>query len=365
MKRKILVVELWGLGDLTFATPVIAAALENDEIHLVGKGHAVELLRPSFPRLRFCAYEAPWTVFQGKYDLWKWKWLELLRLVVRLRKEKYDLVISVRNDPRNHFFMWLVGGRQRVSFVLEGIRRFLDTDRLFLTRRLRRRDSKQHKVEDWQQLGAEIGLQGDSSAGTELDHTRYRTGRVDAIFEGVEKPVICLHAGARIAVRRWPEEYFINIVKRLRKEFDFHLIVIPEPCTVPSRLAEVADSFVTDLPVGGLVDLIGRVDLMLCNDSAPGHIAACLGRPSITFFGPSDPDWFRPWGDGHKVIIRDICPWRPCFDYCKFSEPHCMTKLMPETVWPEVEQHIRTLIASGELTGAFLKSDVTAGPAFV
>ncbi|MGB8353939.1 MAG: glycosyltransferase family 9 protein [Chthoniobacteraceae bacterium] len=357
MKRKILIVELWGLGDLTFATPVIAAALKHDEVHLVGKAHAVQLLQPSFPGIRFFTYEAPWTAYLGKYNLWKWKWLELLGVILCLRREKYDLVISVRNDPRNHFFMWLVGGSQRVSFILEGIRRFLDTDRIFLTRRLKRRNSKQHKVEDWQQLGAGIGLPVDSSVGTELDHPGYRTDRVDAIFAGLDKPVICLHAGARIAVRRWPEAYFVRVVEHLRENFDFHLIVIPEPHTDSSRLAEVADSFITDLTVRELVDLIGRVDLLLCNDSAPGHIAACLDRPSVTIFGPSDPDWFRPWGHGHQVIIRDICPWRPCFDYCKFSEPHCMTKLMPQTVWPEIEQHMRSLIASCGLTDVFLKSE--------
>jgi len=233
MKRKILIVELWGLGDLTFVTPVIAAAGEDDEIHLVAKPHAVELLGPSFPSIRFFTYEAPWTAFLGKYDIWRWKWLELLVLILRLRREKYDVVISVRNDPRNHCFMWLVGGRQRVSFVLEGTRRFFDTDRKLLTTRLKRPDPKQHKVQDWVQIGRELGLPVGSSAATELDHPRYRSRRVDAIFARVDKPVICLHAGARIPVRRWPEANFARIIGSLREHFDFHLIVIPEPCSGP------------------------------------------------------------------------------------------------------------------------------------
>jgi ADP-heptose:LPS heptosyltransferase len=244
-----------------------------------------------------------------------------------------------------------------VSFVLEGIRRFLDTDKILLTKRLTRIDSKQHKIEDWQQVGREIGLPETTFTGPNLELANYRSGRVDRIFSPMDKPVVCLHAGARIGVRRWPEAYFVRIVERLRENFDFHLLVVPEPGTMPSRLAAIADDFVTDLNIGEMVDLIGRADLLLCNDSAPGHIAACLDRPTITIFGPSDSDWFRPWGDLHKVITRDICGWRPCFDYCKFSEPHCMTRLVPEMVWPEIEQHLRRLVAAGELPDAFVKID--------
>ncbi|HWB60929.1 MAG TPA: glycosyltransferase family 9 protein [Chthoniobacteraceae bacterium] len=357
MKRKILIVELWGLGDLTFATPVIAAALaQGDELHLLGKSHAKALLEPSYPEARFITYEAPWTVYKGKYRLWKWNWPELLSLVGKLRAEKFDIAVSGRDDPRDQLLMWLIGAKQRIGFVFEGARKRFDAGRLFLTRRLKRPQAKQHKVDDWHQMGAALDLPAVVNAGPRLDHSRYNTGISARFFASVTKPVICLHTGARIAVRRWPEKYFADIVGRLRKQFDFHLIVIPEPqSAAPDVLSEIADSFIADLGVGEMVDLLGRADLVLCNDSGPGHIAASCGRPVITIFGPSDPDWFRPWGDASKVVIRDICQWRPCFDYCHFSEPHCMTKLLPEIVWPEIEAQIRSLISGGRLSGALLK----------
>ena len=362
MKRKILIVELWGLGDLTFATPFIGAALERDEVHLLGKEHAKSLLEPSFPQVQFVGYEAPWTAYRHKYNFLKWKWGELIALLRRLRSEKYDIAVSAREDPRDQFFMWLIGAAQRVGFVFEGSKRRFDAGRLFLTRRLKRPGAKQHKVEDWRQIAAALDLPAAAQSAPRLDHSRYGTELAARFFASPGKPVICLHTGARIAVRRWPENYFARIVAELRKEFNFHLIVVPEPQTPPPQvLTEIADALVTDLSVRDLVDLLGRVDLLLCNDSGPGHIAASCGRPVITIFGPSDPDWFRPWGGDSKVIIRDICKWRPCFDYCKFSEPHCMTKLLPETVWPDIQGQIRALIASGKLPGALLKNQARSG----
>jgi heptosyltransferase-2 len=79
-------------------------------------------------------------------------------------------------------------------------------------------------------------------------------------------------------------------------------------------------------------------------------VAASCGRPAIPIFGPTDPDWFRPWGELHHIVIRDLCPWRPCFDYCKFREPYCLTKLLPEHAILEIEEHIQGLITRGAVS---------------
>jgi heptosyltransferase-2 len=178
---------------------------------------------------------------------------------------------------------------------------------------------------------------------------------VDALLAGVTKPFVVLHPGARIAVRRWPEAYFEKIVRRLREVFDFHLALIPDPDGYGSALAPICDQIFPALAVNELVDVLGRVDFLLCNDSGPGHLAASCGRPAIVVFGPTDPDWFRPWGAMHHLVIRDICPWRPCFDYCLFREPYCITKLLPDTVWPEIYEHLQGLIASGMVTPRLVK----------
>jgi hypothetical protein len=39
-------------------------------------------------------------------------------------------------------------------------------------------------------------------------------------------------------------------------------------------------------------------------------------------------------------------------------ETHCMTKLLPDMVWPEIHEHIRSLVARGVITGRILKNAV-------
>ncbi|MEQ1859400.1 MAG: glycosyltransferase family 9 protein [Chthoniobacteraceae bacterium] len=347
-RPKLLVLELWGLGDLTFSTPVLRAAVERFDITLVGKAHAKPLLAPTFPTIEFIAYEAPWSAYRDKYRLWRWRWRELLALLSRLRERRFDAAISVRNDPRDHLFLLLAGARTRFGFPVRGSSAFL-TDPL-----IRSRD-KQHRVEDWRDLGRALDLPGMEAAAPALDHPRYSSPRVEGLFAAIRKPVICLHPGARIPVRRWPEKYFAFVVERLRQQFDFHLMLIPDPDGYGSALAPLADSVVPQLDVAELVDVLGRAELLLCNDSGPGHIAASCGRPAIVVFGPTDPDWFRPWGDQHHLVIRDICPWRPCFDYCKFSEPYCLTKVLPERAWPEIRDYMHALVGQGKIARSLTK----------
>jgi len=346
-RPKLLVLEFWGLGDLTFATPFLRAAQARYDITLVGKGHAALLLQPSFPDVRFISFEAPWSAYRGKYALWRWNWPELLLLFFRLRREHFDAAVSVRDDPRDHLFMLLAGARERYGFPIRGSSQFL-------THPLARSSPQQHKVEDWRDIGRALDLPGMAEVAPRLDHPRYRSETVDQMLAGFGgKPIICLHPGARIGVRRWPEAYFAHVVEKLRSEFDFRLLLVPGPEGCSSVLTSLADLVLRPLTVPELVDVLGRADLVLCNDSGPGHIAAACGRPVVPIFGPTNPDWFRPWGDQHHVVIRDICPWRPCFDYCKFSEPYCMTKLLPERVWPEIREHLQSLLERGLLRRDF------------
>ncbi|MEI6561033.1 MAG: glycosyltransferase family 9 protein [Verrucomicrobiota bacterium] len=358
MKQKILVLELWGLGDLTFSTVLIEAALQaGHEVHLVGKNHAKALLAPTFPSLRFFSFEAGWTKFHKKYYFWQWNWSAFFALLKQLHKEHYDVIVSARDDPRDHLLMALIGTRKRYGFAHHG-------SGLLLTHCAQRTEGvNQHKVEDWRDLGAAIGIPNMRSTQPRLRHASYRSARVDAALHGVKKPLVALHPGARIAVRRWPEPYFQEIIQHMRQVFDFHLILIPDLDGFGSQLAPLADTVLNDLTLAEMVDAIGRSHLLLCNDSGPAHLAAACDRPAIAMFGPTQANWFRPWGAHHRIVSLDICPHRPCFDYCLLSEPYCLTKLLPSHVWPGMHSHVLKLIYAGILPDSLLQTGSPAANA--
>ncbi|MDB6174714.1 MAG: hypothetical protein JWL59_4025 [Chthoniobacteraceae bacterium] len=330
---RILILELWGLGDLSFLTLFLKQVRGEFRVTLVGKAHAAALLRESFPEVEFLEFDAPWTKFRGKYELAKWPWPKLGRLVQALRSRRFDAAVSVRPDPRDHFLMWLTGARQRFGFAGPG-------SRPFLTNALHRPSIRQHKVEDWRLLTTAITGRDASLLNPWLDPNAAVSTSVQTELKSLSRPLITVHTGAQMKVRRWPEVFFRDILKRIRNEFDVYIALVPDPDGYGAGLADLADRTFSSLNFPELLTLLRCSSVLLCNDSGPGHLAAALGCPTIALFGPGSADWFRPWGPQHHVVIRDICPWRPCFDYCRFPEPICLTRLEPEVVWPEIRTQL-------------------------
>jgi heptosyltransferase-3 len=61
-----------------------------------------------------------------------------------------------------------------------------------------------------------------------------------------------------------------------------------------------------------LAALTARARLFVGVDSAPMHIAAAMGTPTIGIFGPSGDREWGPWGEGHRVVASLNHPCRPC-----------------------------------------------------
>jgi len=56
--------------------------------------------------------------------------------------------------------------------------------------------------------------------------------------------------------------------------------------------------------VGQTMALIEGASLVVCNDSAPMHMAAGFNRPLVAIFGPTDPRLTGPYGL-ETAVVRD------------------------------------------------------------
>ena len=337
VRQKILILEFWGLGDAVLMTTVLAPLLSaGHEVHLACKPTTVELLRPFYPDVRYHPIDVPWTAFRGKYRLWRWDWRALSRMIRALRSERFDAVTSVRHDPRDHVVMFLLGIPVRTGFPRVG-------SHVLLTNAVERPMPPQHKVKDWRLLLQ--SLMPDMAASVH-DASPALSKPCQPDTTGL--PLVLVHCGARIPVRRWPESYFADLLGRMKGHFSVRIALVPDPDGYGTSLEGLVDEFVPATNLGGLVALMCRARLMVCNDSGPMHIAAALGVETLSLFGPTDRRQFAPFGPGHLVLIRDICPHRPCFDHCRFPEPYCMTRLLPAEIWPEAEAWLRARLRAME-----------------
>lgn len=121
-------------------------------------------------------------------------------------------------------------------------------------------------------------------------------------------PLLALAPGGVDAVKRWPAERFAATARRLTTGplRDAAVIVLG----AAARDAEITRTIVTSLDADGVpardlgkeVDLLAaaalleRATLCIGNDNALTHIAAAMGAPTLTLFGPTDERVRAPYG---------------------------------------------------------------------
>lgn len=318
MKPKLLIVELWGLGDLVIGTPFMRAAAERFDVTLVAKPYAVQLQKRLWPGVRIITFTAPWTAFKGKYFLWNWPWLGLFRLLHQLRGEQFDFGVSARWDPRDHVLLALAGTRARFGFsrMRSG---------MYLTQALRRPKPTSHRYEYWRALAQQLGFDLPS--------------RYEIPSRTAPDGLLLVHTGAGQPIRVWPLERYRRIVARLREQ-GHHVQVACDPDQREWWLRAGETNVATPNSVNELLELLDASCAFIGNDSGPGHLAAFCDVPTFTIFGPQLAEWFAPLHPRGVSVEGKPCPYKPCSDYCRFAEPLCMTGLTEEEVWTRLENFI-------------------------
>jgi len=115
-----------------------------------------------------------------------------------------------------------------------------------------------------------------------------------------DQPFAILNPGGNNPAKRWPAERFAQLADHLIRAHDLRVLVNGSPAE-SDLCQEILDQIeqrehAGSLPVlgntlGSLKSLCQRAALMVTNDTGPRHIAAAMGTPLVTLFGPTDPRW--------------------------------------------------------------------------
>jgi heptosyltransferase-1 len=142
--------------------------------------------------------------------------------------------------------------------------------------------------------------------------------------------------------KRWPVEYFAALVKPLRERFGLRTVIAGDP-TAANLWFPDATNLGGKTTLRQLVALLERAALVIANDTGPMHIAAALGRPLVTMYGPTSPIQTGPYKRMESVIQLDI-PCSPCFSR-SCSHLSCMRWLTIEPVLQLAEKQLRKVRA--------------------
>ena len=146
---------------------------------------------------------------------------------------------------------------------------------------------------------------------------------------------IHLHPGSRWMFKCWPADKVAGLIELLNA--DSHALVLtaaPVPreremiAAILARTAAPVLDLSGQLSLRELAALTAQAKLFVGVDSAPMHIAAAMGTPTVALFGPSGDREWGPWQVRQDVIVSDhSC--RPCgLDGCAGSKvSDCLTTI--------------------------------------
>ena len=285
-RPRILVVTLRRLGDVLFATPLIAS------------------LRRAFPRsvIEVLVFEDTAGILAGNPDIDRivtmpsrpsvWQGLAL---ALRLAK-RYHLAISTQSGDRPIVFA-LIAGRRHVGPVDDGARGALR--RLVLSRSIAPQP-RLHRSEDTLRLADAVGVARVGHlvcpGGVPLPDTACRAS--DPKVEGPQ-PYAVLHAAPMFVYKRWTPDGWRAVAASVRAR---GLKIVATGGLAAAERAYL-DQVWSDLPDivrrdgqlswPELAALLAGARLFVGPDTSVTHLAAATGCPTVALFGPTDP---RLWG---------------------------------------------------------------------
>lgn len=318
--KTLLVTEFWGIGDLTIGSAFLQTASRHFHVTLLAKPHAVELAKELWPQITVLPVIAPWTQFTGKYQLRRWPWRTLQTTLRQIRREKPHIAVSARRDPRDHLVLRLSSAPRRIGFPRAG-------SQLFLTEPLPKIHPDANRSAQWEALGHALGLSIRQPSHSPLSQSTQR--------------LAVIHSGAAQPVRVWPIPRFAQLAARLQ-QIGWLTQILCDP-NQRQEWKSLGHSALCPANLTELIRHLKNATAFIGNDSGPGHLAAALGTPTFTIFGPQRPQWFLPNHPQASYIEGKPCPHKPCFDYCRFPQPHCLLNNSTNEVSQKIQPWLQQL----------------------
>jgi lipopolysaccharide heptosyltransferase II len=265
-----------------------------------------------------------------------------IRLAARLAAGKFDTAVILPNSFRSALIAKLAKIPRRVGYDRDG-RGLLLTDRLIARRTLQGYvpvPTRDYYLGLARYLGSidpdpEMLLFTRPGDDTHADELLRRGG-----YEpGAGRRLVLLNPGANYGdAKMWPPDRFAGVADRCAEELGAFVAMngAPKERAILDEVLAAAKTPILDLAASGMTldllkSIVRQASVMVTNDTGPRHIAAALGTPVVTIFGPTDPAWTEIGFEGERQVMEKVfCG--PCQKKKCPLDHRCMTRIDADRV---------------------------------
>jgi ADP-heptose:LPS heptosyltransferase len=332
--KRIVVVQLAGLGDLLMLTPALAALKKNYPNAKIDFITLHDYVRDAFANHPYLNSIIALPSYPGQWIIAKFVnrsgWRLLLATLecyptVLLKNlfVRYDLGINfgLADFDRNLGNALLYSLRSRRRIGSAGLADRLLTDRTNVNgERIQRAATYLNFLEpigisparDDAASSYEFPVQQNDVEAVKL---ALRTAGIDA-----RRPLAVIQPGGKMHVnsRRWPAEYFVSVCEYLATSEGFEVVLIGDAddvdvCEQVARaLGPKVKSLAGRLSFSESAALLSLSTLCITNDTSTLHLAEATKVPRvISIFGPTDADILAPQ-NSRNIVFKSKLPCAPC-----------------------------------------------------
>ena len=333
---KILVISQTRLGDAVLSVPLLTVLHDrfpSAQIHVLANRYIREVYEMCPHTTGIMELES---VF-GPLD-----WAHDIR---RIRREKFDWVIDLNTD--GSLMPAVAAGYSaapcRIGYGQDGRRIFFDAALPFPK-------EGRHMVDLILGTLVPLGLSRDRP-GFDLVIPKAEERDTAAMLEriGVKRgrPVVGIHPGGVHPTQRWPAENFADLSDLILRSGEAQVLLLGGPkdqillSEIVNRMQGAPIQFPPVTRIKGLAALLNNLNLLVCNNSGPLHLASALSIPTISFMGPTLAEQWRPVGEGNTVLRRDDLDCIGCnMGICPVKTHACMYGISPTEVFETIRNRL-------------------------
>ncbi|MDP8258532.1 MAG: glycosyltransferase family 9 protein [Candidatus Aadella gelida] len=347
--KKILIANIFGIGDVLFTTPIVAnlKRLNKDiKIDYMCNVRTMDIVNHVPGINEIYVYEKD--IFT---QIWKDSKIRFLKaannLFNEIKNEKYDALFDFTLSREMGLFFKLAGIKRRIGLNYKKRGVFL-TDKIPFTG-----FSEKHVIEYYLDCLRHIGIEAETNKMSLLADEISQEMVLSHLREkGVDEkadPLIAVIPGGGAswgkdaARKRWSPAGFAKVADILADKGASVVILgdvgESDLCRNLAGIMEKAPALVmNDLTLPDYIAFLNACDLVLCNDGGPMHIAAALDVRTVSVFGPVDEKVYGPYPPSEKrvAVTKQDLSCRPCYNNFKLPEcgnnNKCLEEISADTV---------------------------------
>lgn len=306
--KNILIIKPSSLGDIVMALPALSALRRN-----FPDARISWLVRPEFASLlEGHPHLNDIILFDRKFFGKAWYSRHalgaILRLIMKLHRSRFDLVVDLQGLFRTACLGWLSGCKNR--FGMANAREFAP---VFYTHKTEQDKDNPHVVDYYLRIIRDTGA-SDIRVEWVFGQDANMVDSVESLLadHGVKGDnYAVLIPGSAHSGKCWPAERFARLADRISSQFGLSIVVIGAESekAIAKQLEAATDVAIANLAgltsLRELIYLLKAAKLVVSNDTGPGHIAAALGMPLVLIFGWSNPVRLFPYGRKECVAANE------------------------------------------------------------